>query len=110
MHFMQIDFAYTADIEAMADLLGELFTLESDFHPQRRGGWPGVDPRERDYRRRSALEGTRPAPRRTCAGLGAQRGHEPRHAARRQGQLLQLAFGESLGYQESAMVVRRLPL
>ncbi len=32
---MQIDFADTTDIEAMADLLGELFTLESDFRPQR---------------------------------------------------------------------------
>jgi len=32
---MQIDFADTADMEAMADLLGELFTLESDFRPQR---------------------------------------------------------------------------
>ena len=32
---MQIDFAGAADIDAMADLLGELFTLESDFHPQR---------------------------------------------------------------------------
>jgi len=30
-----IDFAGTADIEAMADLLHELFTLESDFKPQR---------------------------------------------------------------------------
>lgn len=32
---MQIDFAGGADIDAMADLLGELFTLESDFQPQR---------------------------------------------------------------------------
>lgn len=33
---MQIDFAADADIDAMADLLHELFTLESDFHPQRK--------------------------------------------------------------------------
>jgi hypothetical protein len=32
---MQIDFAAGTDIEAMADLLHELFTLESDFQPQR---------------------------------------------------------------------------
>ncbi len=32
---MQIDFAASADIDAMADLLHELFTLESDFRPQR---------------------------------------------------------------------------
>ncbi len=32
---MEIDFAANADIEAMADLLHELFTLESDFRPQR---------------------------------------------------------------------------
>jgi GNAT superfamily N-acetyltransferase len=30
-----IDFATHADIEAMADLLTELFTLESDFQPER---------------------------------------------------------------------------
>jgi len=30
-----IDFATTADLEAMADLLAELFTLESDFRPAR---------------------------------------------------------------------------
>ena len=29
------DFAADADIDAMADLLHELFTLESDFRPQR---------------------------------------------------------------------------
>lgn len=32
---MQIEFAGYADIEPMADLLQELFTLESDFRPQR---------------------------------------------------------------------------
>ena len=32
---MEIDFAADADIDAMADLLHELFTLESDFRPQR---------------------------------------------------------------------------
>lgn len=31
----RIDFATAADLEAMADLLAELFTLESDFAPQR---------------------------------------------------------------------------
>lgn len=30
-----IDFASAADLEAMADLLAELFTLESDFVPER---------------------------------------------------------------------------
>lgn len=30
-----IDFAAAADLEAMADLLGELFALESDFRPAR---------------------------------------------------------------------------
>lgn len=30
---MQIDFAGTADLDAMADLLGELFALETDFTP-----------------------------------------------------------------------------
>jgi hypothetical protein len=30
-----IDFATTDDLEAMADLLAELFTLESDFKPER---------------------------------------------------------------------------
>lgn len=30
-----IDFATPADLEAMADLLAELFTLESDFRPER---------------------------------------------------------------------------
>jgi len=30
-----IDFATPADLEAMADLLAELFTLESDFQPER---------------------------------------------------------------------------
>lgn len=30
-----IDFATAADLEAMADLLAELFALESDFHPAR---------------------------------------------------------------------------
>ena len=30
---MQIEFATAADLGAMADLLGELFTLESDFAP-----------------------------------------------------------------------------
>jgi GNAT superfamily N-acetyltransferase len=30
-----IDFAAAADLDAMADLLTELFTLESDFRPQR---------------------------------------------------------------------------
>jgi len=30
-----IDFANPADLEAMADLLAELFTLESDFQPER---------------------------------------------------------------------------
>lgn len=32
---MQIDFAGAADLDAMAALLRELFTLESDFTPQR---------------------------------------------------------------------------
>jgi GNAT superfamily N-acetyltransferase len=32
---MQIDFADAADLDAMADLLGELFTLEADFAPER---------------------------------------------------------------------------
>ncbi len=32
---MQIDFAAGSDIDAMADLLHELFTLETDFRPQR---------------------------------------------------------------------------
>jgi GNAT superfamily N-acetyltransferase len=32
---LQIDFATAADLEAMAGLLGELFTLESDFAPNR---------------------------------------------------------------------------
>jgi len=32
---MQIDFATEADLPAMADLLHELFTLESDFQPER---------------------------------------------------------------------------
>jgi GNAT superfamily N-acetyltransferase len=32
---MHIEFARGADLEAMADLLHELFTLESDFRPQR---------------------------------------------------------------------------
>ena len=32
---MQIDFATAADLDAMADLLGELFTLEADFTPDR---------------------------------------------------------------------------
>lgn len=32
---MQIEFARNADLEAMAELLFELFTLESDFKPQR---------------------------------------------------------------------------
>ncbi len=30
-----IDFATTDDLEALADLLAELFTLESDFRPER---------------------------------------------------------------------------
>ena len=30
------DFAADTDIDAMADLLHELFTLESDFRPQRK--------------------------------------------------------------------------
>jgi GNAT superfamily N-acetyltransferase len=32
---ISIDFACAADLEAMADLLAELFTLESDFSPER---------------------------------------------------------------------------
>ena len=32
---MQIEFAGSADLDAMADLLGELFTLEADFTPDR---------------------------------------------------------------------------
>ena len=32
---MHIEFAAAPDLDAMADLLGELFTLESDFAPQR---------------------------------------------------------------------------
>ena len=32
---VRIDFATTADLPAMADLLAELFSLESDFHPER---------------------------------------------------------------------------
>ena len=32
---ISIDFATVADLEAMADLLAELFTLESDFSPER---------------------------------------------------------------------------
>ena len=32
---MQIDFATTADLDAMAGLLGELFALEADFKPDR---------------------------------------------------------------------------
>lgn len=32
---MHVEFATVADIEPMADLLYELFTLESDFQPQR---------------------------------------------------------------------------
>lgn len=32
---MQIEFATAADLNAMADLLGELFTLESDFKSER---------------------------------------------------------------------------
>lgn len=32
---ISIDFATSADLEAMADLLAELFTLESDFQPER---------------------------------------------------------------------------
>ena len=32
---MQIDFAGAADIDAMAGLLRELFTLETDFTPER---------------------------------------------------------------------------
>jgi GNAT superfamily N-acetyltransferase len=33
---MHVEFAHSGDLEVMADLLGELFTLESDFQPQRR--------------------------------------------------------------------------
>ncbi len=32
---VSIDFATAADLEALADLLAELFTLESDFQPER---------------------------------------------------------------------------
>lgn len=32
---MQMDFAGTADLDAMADLLGELFALEADFAADR---------------------------------------------------------------------------
>ena len=32
---IRIDFATAADLPAMADLLAELFSLESDFHPER---------------------------------------------------------------------------
>ena len=32
---IQVDFAGAADLDAMADLLGELFTLEADFTPDR---------------------------------------------------------------------------
>lgn len=32
---IDIDFATAADLDAMADLLAELFTLESDFRPER---------------------------------------------------------------------------
>ena len=32
---ISIDFATSADLEALADLLAELFTLESDFRPER---------------------------------------------------------------------------
>lgn len=32
---VSLDFAATEDLEAMADLLAELFTLESDFRPER---------------------------------------------------------------------------
>lgn len=32
---ISIDFACAADLDAMADLLAELFTLESDFSPER---------------------------------------------------------------------------
>ena len=32
---MEIDFATAAELDVMADLLGELFALESDFAPQR---------------------------------------------------------------------------
>ena len=32
---ISIDFATAADLEALADLLAELFTLESDFKPER---------------------------------------------------------------------------
>ena len=32
---MEIDFAGAADLDAMAELLGELFALERDFHPRR---------------------------------------------------------------------------
>ncbi len=35
LHAMQIDFAGTADLDALAGLLGELFTLEADFAPDR---------------------------------------------------------------------------
>lgn len=32
---ISIDFATSADLGALADLLAELFTLESDFRPER---------------------------------------------------------------------------
>lgn len=35
MNAISIDFATAADLPAMADLLHELFTLESDFQPER---------------------------------------------------------------------------
>jgi len=38
----QIDFATAADLPAMADLLHELFTLESDFQPERENQIAGL--------------------------------------------------------------------
>jgi GNAT superfamily N-acetyltransferase len=37
-----VDFATRADLPAMADLLHQLFTLESDFHPERKRQLTGL--------------------------------------------------------------------
>ncbi|HZV54803.1 MAG TPA: GNAT family N-acetyltransferase [Rhodocyclaceae bacterium] len=113
-----IDFATEADPPALADLLHELFTLESDFQPEREKQLRGL---------RLILDMPqigRPFVLRVdeqVAGLGRLLMEHGCAWAKDQGMtrvtLLAdrdnqkaLAFYDKLGFQESALVVRRKPL
>ena len=109
---MQIEFAGAADIDAMADLLYELFTLESDFKPERAKQLAALR-WILDHPAHGRLFVARDAGRvvgmaSALVSISTAEGMHRVTLLADKGNAAALAFYQRLGFEASAMVVRRL--